>query len=583
MLISHVRCMRQAGGTSVSLGKVRQAQIISTYGPGSLIPVGEESFMVAGTDFWFGMGEPNPEEIFHEARLEKHLGVQRFVRPPSSEEDGAKDVPLIRFPKWYSCLSCSRLNTFARSADADGLCATCGGKLAPSRFISICDSGHASDFPYSRWVHQGDEGPGEHALFLKNEGKSAGLSDIVVSCRCGRSRNLQGALGKNALKTISKCFGDRAWLPTPNAEECDKTPRGTQRGASGVWQASTASSISIPPWSGEANRFVDRYWGVLGVIPEAALRETLEGMIANHPLPGGVDEALAAVANRKQLQNGLEIEESTMRRQEYDALRRVTPATENNRDFVCQKPTTSEQIPIEFSRLHLISRLREVRALKGFNRLTNSESTEIVEAKLSTAHKNWLPAIEVSGEGLFIEFEIGRIQAWESDERVLQRAQRLSSKLEKNALTAELPAVTPRLLLVHTFAHALIDQWSLECGYPSSSLRERIYVDDEMAGILIYTATSDSQGSLGGIIGMAKGGRFIKSFTEALQRSSWCSNDPLCIESGPNGFANANLGACHACALLSETSCEMRNLLLDRGMVIGAPDGCPGFFSSQLS
>jgi hypothetical protein len=208
--------------------------------------------------------------------------------------------------------------------------------------------------------------------------------------------------------------------------------------------------------------------------------------------------------------------------------------------------------------------------LKGFNRLTNSESNEIVEAKLSTAHKNWLPAIEVSGEGLFIEFDIERVKVWESDARVLQRAQRLSSKLEKNALTAQLPAVSPRLLLIHTFAHALIDQWSLECGYPSSSLRERIYVDDEMAGILIYTATSDSQGSLGGIIGMAKGGRFIKSFTESLQRSSWCSNDPLCIESGPNGFANANLGACHACALLSETSCEMPVLIASFLIAISA-------------
>lgn len=152
----------------------------------------------------------------------------------------------------------------------------------------------------------------------------------------------------------------------------------------------------------------------------------------------------------------------------------------------------------------------------------------------------------------------------------------------ENPISADVPAPTPRWLLVHTLAHVLIDQWSLECGYPAASLRERVYVDDEMAGLLIYTATSDSQGSLGGIVGMAKGGRLIKSFTEAISRTSWCSNDPLCIESGPNGFANTNLGACHACVLLAETSCEIRNSLLDRGMLVGTTNGVRGYFSSDF-
>lgn len=389
-------------------------------------------------------------------------------------------------------------------------------------------------------------------------------------------------MGKNSLNNVSKCFGDRIWLPKPNAEECDKIPRGSQRGASGVWQSCTASSISIPPWSGEASRFVDRFLDVLLAVPFEALRQTIVGLHAQFPVPGGVDELMALVADRKALRNGLPIDMNTMKRQEYGALKRVTVGTEIGRDFVCHEPPEDEIVPSQISCLHLVSRLREVRALKGFSRISSSNSTEAIEAKLSLSHKYWLPAIEVSGEGIFIELDLEKVKSWETNAKVGERVATLAAKFEKNNITEDIPSISPRLLLAHTFSHILIDQWSLDCGYPSASLRERIYVDEEMCGVLIYTATSDSKGSLGGIVGMAKGGRFLKSFNEALNRSSWCSNDPVCIESGPNGFANANLAACHSCVLLSETSCEMKNLLLDRGMLVGTLDGCPGFFSNSV-
>lgn len=581
MLTKHVACTLYE--RFMKLGEIRRSQVVSTYGPGALIPIDDESYMVAGTDFWFRKSDPPPGSIIHEPRLESHLGVQGFALPPTSKEkDDAYDLPLIRFPKWYSCIGCLRLNEYSKAADADGVCRSCGGKLIPSRFITICDAGHASDFPYSRWIHKGVDQKGDHQLKLKNEGKSAGLGDIKISCSCGVSRSLQGALGKNALKNVAKCFGDRVWLPKPNAEECDKIPRGSQRGASGVWQSCTASSISIPPWSGEASRFVDRYLEVLLAMPFEALRQTIVGLLEQFPVPGGVDELMALVENRKALRKGLPIDTNTMKHQEYGALKRVTAQTEIGRDFVCHKPPEDEIVPSQISCLHLVSRLREVRALKGFSRISSSDSTEAIEAKLSLSHKYWLPAIEVSGEGIFIEFDLEKVKSWETNAKVRERVAALANKLEKNIVTEDIPTISPRLLLVHTFSHILIDQWSLECGYPSASLRERIYVDEEMCGVLIYTATSDSKGSLGGIVGMAKGGRFLKSFNEALNRSSWCSNDPVCIESGPNGFANANLAACHSCVLLSETSCEMKNLLLDRGMLVGTLDGCPGFFSNLV-
>lgn len=138
-------------------------------------------------------------------------------------------------------------------------------------------------------------------------------------------------------------------------------------------------------------------------------------------------------------------------------------------------------------------------------------------------------------------------------------------------------SISARLLLIHTVAHALINQWALECGYPAGSLRERLYVGDmkdpsAIAGILVYTATTDSAGSLGGLIGLADLSRLRYSVTEALHRASWCSADPVCIETIAAGASSLNLAACHACALLPEVSCEEQNVFLDRGMLFGTPE-----------
>jgi hypothetical protein len=141
--------------------------------------------------------------------------------------------------------------------------------------------------------------------------------------------------------------------------------------------------------------------------------------------------------------------------------------------------------------------------------------------------------------------------------------------------------ITPRLLLAHSFAHALINQLSLDAGYPAASLRERLYVFDDAIGVLIYTATSDSAGSLGGVIAQGAPERLGPAVEEALERYEWCSNDPVCIETEAAGAEALNLAACHACALLPETSCEHMNTLLDRGVLIGIPeDRSCGFFSA---
>src|SRR5690606_7868283 len=111
------------------------------------------------------------------------------------------------------------------------------------------------------------------------------------------------------------------------------------------------------------------------------------------------------------------------------------------------------------------------------------------------------------------------------------------------------------------------------------------FVDDKMAGLLVYTASSDSAGSLGGVASMAETELLGAALREGLQRLSWCSSDPVCIESTGSGTDGLNLAACHACVLAPETSCEMNNSFLDRALLFGTHDeGCEeaGLFSEFI-
>jgi hypothetical protein len=190
----------------------------------------------------------------------------------------------------------------------------------------------------------------------------------------------------------------------------------------------------------------------------------------------------------------------------------------------------------------------------------------------------------VLGEGIFLRLDTARLARWETREDVRARAARINRNYRDSFIGGNADReITPRLLLIHTLAHALIDQFALEAGYPAASLRERLYVSDEMAGLLIYTATTDAAGSLGGVVALARRERLAGSFLEALGRASWCSADPLCIETEAGGLDSLNLAACHACVLLPETSCEESNVLLDRGLLTGTPSQPDlGYFSSLV-
>lgn len=593
------------GGTLRKLGQARRSQLVTTYGVGALVAVENESFIIAGHDSWGAVDAP---KIF-EHRLAQLLGVEHFRLPPAKEPEVAHDgVRVHRFPDYYTCPKCEQLMRFRsfNSPADEAVCLDCSKeKLVPSRFVVVCDDGHIDDFPYWEWVHRGadrERSSGPHVLSMRTVGASASLRAIRVGCGCGVPEvSMEGAFSKRALQEIGyRCSGSRPWLGSSSAEGCDEEPRTMQRGSSSVWHPIVQSALSIPPWGqgvyalaekhrllGKNEDYVRTYLSDrLGILEQvnATVEDVLEAIaVAAEPDPA-TSEDLPVVRRT-----------SALRSQEYERLVRGNPEEHSAtwQPFVCERPEGDCAVlaPLDIEQPMLVKRLREVRALSAFVRgeLPSEADPASRRCDLRDQSAEWLPAIEVTGEGVFFRLAEARLKAWEHHPAVVARAEtirkhhrevlRARAQKKGRAGSVQESHVSARQLLLHTFAHAMIIEWSLDCGYSASALRERIYSDSGMAGILIYTATTDSAGSLGGLVAQGEPDKLARSVRSALSRAQWCSNDPLCMESEASGSESLNLAACHACVLLSETSCESMNSFLDRGLMVGEPEsGLPGFF-----
>lgn len=558
-------------------GEIRRSQLITTYGIGSIVAVEDESFMVAGIDRW----EPSPPNL-HEPRLERRLHVNGFRVPPASEE--GRDVPVVRFPTWAHCPSCKRLDKYTKLTSIfKNLCNACSVPLIPSRFVICCSNGHIDDFPYFNWVHAGSpRTDGDHSMTIDTSGSTASLSDIVIRCSCKKRATMETAFFKTAMSGVTRCTSRRPWLTTNDAD-CDEVPRALQRGASNVWFSLTHSAISIPPWSEGAFLVLNKHWEMLRHLhDDSALKAVLDGMNLAAGTVYTTADLVHAINQRREDEGAPHDEEVTvaLKRDEYLALSNGRPEESKDQQFVCvPAPALPSPAAELIGSVMLVKKLREVRVLESFSRITPPKSGPgAPRPALADDATGWLPAVEVNGEGVFMTLSAGQLANWESLAGVRSRADRINENYRQRFTAvgaAPDRVITPRLVMIHTLSHALIDQWALDSGYPASSLRERLYVSDDMAGLLLYTATSDSAGSLGGVVAQAEPARLAASLVEVAARSSWCSADPLCIESGPTGVDGLNLAACHACCLLPEVSCEEMNLLLDRALLVGTP-GEPG-------
>ncbi len=571
---------------SSKVADARRSQLVTTYGVGSLFPAGDQSFMITGLDYW---NQFKATEV-PEPRLARSLGVRTFRMPPSGNEAG-EDLPVIRFPRMHYCPSCGRLDTINRfGAWNEHECKQCQRFLVPSRFVACCTNGHIEDFPYQRWVHRGAaESAGNHNLRLTTRGQSSSLADIVISCSCGvQARSLAGSFGAGALAEVASCQGRRPWLLGHHDGSCTEKLRTLQRGSSNVWFAATESAISIPPWSEGAFRVIDQVWPALRVIPADALEATLSGMGMPQRAAIPVADLIRVILSMRGEADDPAPTQEDLRDEEYHALIVGRAEADPSQQFVCDEVEgLGDSAKAALASVSRVSRLREVRALAGFTRVMPAEGGDTARlARLSHDALDWLPAIEVLGEGVFVRLHNEAVTAWAETSFAQARAAAITTASVERARAFGYPApepTTPRRLLMHSFAHVLLAELSLDAGYPVASLRERVYAREDQTGVLVYTATADSAGSLGGLSAQSSPERIWAVVQAAIRRARWCSSDPVCIESVGSGADALNLAACHACVLLPETSCEYMNHVLDRASLVGRP-GSPeeGFFQGLV-
>jgi hypothetical protein len=566
---------------SDKIGEIQRSQLITTFGIGSIMDVPDYSVVIAGQDFW----KIDKLELIREERLEKKLRVKWFRQPSVPKDEFEACIPGFRFPEWVFCPKCHRLAPFKKFGDINiKKCLRCSKpkspqRLVPARFVVSCTNGHLDDFPWSWWVHRGKDCSNPN-LKINATGRSTSLGNIFVKCEangCGANRSLAGIFSKKSLKGFGGCPGRRPWLGLDNRETCSEDPRVLQRGSASVYFPVVDSAISIPPYSERIHAFLRDYDEALEFLPDSALSQYLKSILDK--TGAAFDLVILESAARARKANTEEESETDLRPQEYQAL--CNPGPKDDRSEFCAEP---ESVPAKYrdlvSKVVLVHRLREVRALKGFNRIDPGST---FFSPISKSAKNWLPAAEIRGEGIFVELDKNALAEWVRKGGDLLNKQVGLLENKRKTLFADggwaiESEITPKFLLVHTLAHLLILQLTLDCGYSSSALRERIYVADsgkghtEMSGFLIYTATADSEGSLGGLVRQGKGTRFGEVLDCAIDMARWCSNDPLCMESKGQGLNSLNLAACHSCALLPETACELRNCYLDRTVVTGTPD-----------
>ena len=597
---------------------VRAAQAVLQYGVGAMVDFPDQTLVTSAPEYW------NRTSYIHDDRFAKALDVDYFALPTN--------VAYVRFPEWYFCPKCRKFQPLSKwiaeyrrrargkqlEFDANMVfhmqCPDCKQDLVVARIVTVCEDGHLNDFPWIKWVHARSKKPlcpNPSLKFKTGASGSEGLEGLSIECSCGARTTLKSAFDKDIFEELDKeegsfgfkCEGHHPFKHTKDS--CSKYPRTVQRGASSVYFPVTHSSLVIPPYADKLNTKIEQSAAyekdIIKISDEDTPEEKLE-LIKKRiskwseeiSLEIGASKAdVEKILTRKWLSSDADAVDVTSVKYRFDEYMALTGeiSTSNNTlgDFSREAmPVEEYRIP-HLKSISLIDKVRVVNALTGFSRINPALSkTDPGFVSVKDAETRWYPAYEVRGEGIFIEFNQADIEQWVADNpEISHRAEKLNGNYSRSFIGKNHPRIiTPKFVMLHTISHLLITQLSFECGYSIASLSERLYCSEtdegkEMAGILIYTASGDSEGTLGGLVRQGRPDAFPRIFKKAVNSARTCSNDPVCIMSEGQGRDSLNLAACHACALLPETCCEERNAFLDRGMIVGTFEHREiGFWSS---
>lgn len=596
------------------VGELRPSQLLFSFGVGATVDLPNISAMVMGLDDW---GTANSASISEErllAAVRAQIGgqVERLLSPPLPPEtegftnpfsSGADvGVPVVPFPRWMLCPYCRLLaplksdlftlkpNPFRpdRTAYLHENCRKPGKPptALPARFLLACERGHLDDFPWVGFVHRG-ETDCKALLRLREYGVSGEAADVEVFCdTCGSRRRMSAAFGVQGRSEMPACTARLPHLRTYEEDACEAEARPILLGASNLWFPVALSTLAVPTKSDPLEQLVEDNWARVKEITSLEVLKAFEA-IGQLGAFAGYDDAKvweAIQARREGSGQQTDGEALDLKGPEWEVFSRPE-STEASEDFRLRRvnPPKSYRGPI--IDVVLVERLREVRALVGFTRIGSpgdfNDTSEVPsDRRVSMTRRppRWVPASEVRGEGIFIRFDEADISAWcgadaarEREGKFLWAHRQWRGMRNIEPPDAEFPGI--RYVLLHSFAHAFIRQLALSSGYTAASIRERIYARDPgpqgepMAGVLLYTAAPDSEGTLGGLVSLGETDVLGTYLDAALEQVRLCASDPLCAEHAPQE-AVLHGAACHACLFASETSCERGNKYLDRSVLV---------------
>lgn len=588
-------------------GQVRRSQVLTTFGPGALVDFPKYAVIMGGLESW---GDPDKEgfqQVFEE-RLEAALRIReqnpqlRLFSPPSSPDspDGpARGISAFEFPEWFveqpeEARVGERGYRSRRLLHRRAIERGSYGKVVPIRFVRACPNGHISDIDWRGFVH-GGRTDCSRELFLDERGTSGDLSDILVRCACKASRSLVDATQKGEQSPLGPCWGEMPWLgaapagePAACLDEKGKPSRNKLlvRSATNAYFPQNVSAISIPADAGKQalREAVEDGWGDFESAegPDDIGHELRKAKYRHLRERFTAQELWAEVDRRR---SGVTDERRGIKAAELDTF--LATAESAGEDTPDKERFFATAVPLDparsgamrrVSRVVLVHRMREVTVQLGFTRFEAPARDVDYELSLGVRtaplarEVTWLPAVENRGEGVFLALDPAAVAEWRRRREVQAREAELvrgfdAWKARRQASKARFPGVT--YVLLHSLSHLLLTAVSLECGYAASSIRERIYLDDDRCGILLFTGTPDAEGTLGGLVQVGK--KLGQPLEAALEMGKLCSNDPVCAQHHPDHAHEERFlhgAACHGCLLVSEPSCEWSNELLDRSLVV---------------
>ncbi|MDH6058236.1 DUF1998 domain-containing protein [Umezakia ovalisporum] len=599
------------------VGQLRQSQMLSSFGPGAMVDLPKHSVLIGGLSHWRG-----EKKLIHEERLAARVAEVlqvpeiKLYAPPIDQQDfqgTPTGIDVFIFPTWFLAQvkktweDTKTKKTYRTRPLIPWSNLTNGQYLdsrrkkvpvVPIRFVQACVNGHISDIDWIYFLHSNTEKQCRGPLWLDEAGSGNDFAEIYVRCEsCGQRRPLANAKVPNG-KVLGPCQGHRPWLkPDPGSQEpyCIRQSTGEPeynrllvRSASNAYFSQHLSVISLPDSDAPLQQAVNAVYD--DFLQYAESTSEIQKERKKHKVAAALEkfsnEAVWQEVQRRQ-SGQVKIPKSIKQVEIETLLSSPVEVGEDipESDFYATSRTLDHLQP-KFSacieRIVLVHRLREVIAQVGFTRfeaempdIDGELDINVRRAALDTQH-NWVPAMENKGEGIFIAFRQQAIDRWFHRPPVKERARELSrgfdiwcarKGIDQEKQKIKFPGV--QYTMLHSLSHLLIMAVSLECGYAASSIRERIYASNAGYGILLYTGSSGSEGTLGGLVEVGK--RIEHHLELALEQGKLCSNDPVCAQHRPDNEEEERFlhgCACHGCLLIAETSCERRNEFLDRALVI---------------